>query len=170
MRLVYCLYRKKNLGTYGQKEMQAACKAIRKQSLCGSKPGGAAAYNLRESCVKKDRAPTQATESIKKKIKVLLTFYLKEKKKIGDRIADIADQNHVLPPNFKAGQELDIISMFVRDAKSSQDTTVRARVKKAIDERNAKLRPQIAMTHGFEMLVLKGALTHYTQAIVDIAT
>lgn len=153
--------------------MQAVCKAVRKQSLCGSKPGGASAYNLRESCVKKDRAAANAaaagTKSLTKKIKDLLTFYKKEIKKIGDRLADIADFDHKLPPNYKPGQDSDILHTFIKRAKASQDMTVRARIKSAIDGKNATLRAPLTLTHGFETLVLNAALDHYTVAVADIA-
>jgi hypothetical protein len=153
--------------------MQALCKAVRKQSLCGSKPGGAEAYNLRESCVKKDRFAANAaatnTKALTKKIKDLLNFYKNEIKKIRNRLADIADLDHKLPPNYKPGQDSDILHTFMKRAKASQDMTVRARIKAAIDKKNATLRAQLTFTHGIEILVLNAALDHYTVAVADIA-
>lgn len=43
-------------------QMQAICKAVRKQAVCGSKPGGSGAYTLRESCVKKNQDTKTKTQ------------------------------------------------------------------------------------------------------------
>jgi hypothetical protein len=155
--------------------MQAVCKAVRKQSLCGSKPGGAAAYDLRESCVKKDRSATnaaqRASKTAKAKILTLAEFYSKEIKKLADRKEDIKDLSHDLPANFVPGFDTRLVEHYINHAKASQDSTVRARIKTSCDYLNRMRRAQtpVEFTRGLEMLVIKGAMTHYSRAMRDIA-
>jgi hypothetical protein len=154
--------------------MQAVCKAVRKQSLCGSKPGGAAAYDLRESCVKKDRtaakAAQRASNTAKAKILSLAEFYMKEIKKLADRKADMKDLSHDLPAHFVAGLDHRMVEIYINDAKKSQDLTVRTRIKKACDEINKGRRTQtpVEFTRGLEMLVIVGATAHYSRAMKDV--
>jgi hypothetical protein len=153
--------------------MQAVCKAVRKQSLCGSKPGGAEAYNLRESCVKKDRAAANAarrsTKAASDKMKELAKFYLKEISRLGDREKDIKDLSHDIPTNFIPGIDHRIVEKYIHNAKASVGLTVRARIKKACDEINRGLRRKLEFTRGLEMLVIAGAISHYSQAMKDIS-
>lgn len=155
--------------------MQTVCKAVRKQAVCGSKPGGSTAYDLRESCVKKDRAAANASRRSSKsattKILELSKFYMKEIKQLADRKDDIKDLSLDIPATFEPGLDHRLVEFYIGKARQSQNMTVRARIKKACDDLNSRLRtPALDFTRGLEMLVIAGAIAHYKQAMKDVAS
>jgi hypothetical protein len=160
-------------------DMQSICKAVRKQAVCGSKPGGSGAYNLRESCVKKDasarapRAPKVTPESIElKKIKgtitKLLKFYMSELKELDKRFTLIANVVANYPANFKAGNDHNISSIYIESAQRQQSLTVHARIKRACAEFNLGRTNPIVLNPSLERLVISGAMKHFKSAFKEL--
>lgn len=155
--------------------MQTICKAVRKQAVCGQKPGGSSAYNLRESCVKKDapsrapRAPKVTPESIElKKIKGTLTkllkFYMSELKELDKRFTLIANVVSNFPANFTAGNDHNIADIYIESAQRQQALTVHARIKKACAMFNLGRANPIVLNPSLERLVISWATKHFQSA------
>jgi hypothetical protein len=160
-------------------KMQTICKAVRKQAVCGQKPGGSSAYNLRESCVKKDapaRAPRVSRNSpesvelkkIKGSITKLLKFYMSELKELNNRFAVIANVVANFPANFTAGNDHNIASIYIESAQRQQATSVHARIKKACAEFNLGRTNPIVLNQSLERLVISGAMKHFQSAFKEL--
>lgn len=159
--------------------MQTICKAVRKQAVCGQKPGGSSAYNLRESCVKKDapirtpRIPKATPESVElKKIKgsitKLLKLYIRELKELNARFTLISNVVSNLPTNFTAGNDHNIADIYIESAQRQQALTVHARIKKACVEFNLSRNNPIALNPSLERLVISGAVKHFKSAFREL--
>ena len=150
--------------------MQTICKAVRKQAVCGKKPGGSLAYNLRESCYlvdKKDRVPSKRKtddNNVDKKLKELYDANMKELVKLKARQYKIL--NHVKRPNQPLptpGWDQRVVRIFVAQAAENSKDTIRTRLRKACDTFNEKrgTRSKLEFTYALERLVLIGAINHY---------
>ena len=156
--------------------MQTICKAVRKQAVCGQKPGGASAYDLRESCVakeKKPRKPTKKsadTEAVAR-IKALLTFSRKELIKLTGREKVIITKIRPPPqPLPRPGHDHRIARIFIFQAKDNQHLSVHNRIKAACDKFNEKQGPRskVEFNYAVERLVIMGALNHYHMACLTL--
>lgn len=161
-------------------KMQTLCKAVRKQAVCGSKPGGSGAYNLRESCVKKDaparppKSPKETPEAkelkkIKKGLHNLMKLYLKELKELKARDAQIANSSKALPVNFESGNDHDMTTIYVDSAQRLHASSVHSRIKKACAEFNMGRRNPVGFNHALERLVISGAAAHFQSAFIELA-
>jgi hypothetical protein len=156
--------------------MQAICKIVRKRAVCGEKPGGHAAYNLKESCMLKEKGPKRekkptAAERKLKKVQELFDFNQRELLRLKARqekvVHHIKPDTDVLP---RPGYDHRVIRIYIKKAKDSQDKTVRARIREAVDDFNARRgnRPELKFDYTIERLVIIGAMNHYLMASMDL--
>jgi hypothetical protein len=137
--------------------MQTICKAVRKQAVCGQKPGGSGAYTLRESCVKKIKDTTKPPQKPRssKKYDDYIDFVKRDLKKVMQRrtilIKTQLPMNSTLP---RAGIDNMLAQHFLKHAKDKQDQSVHSRIKDACDEYNRRLRKNIVLTPILEVHVI----------------
>lgn len=147
--------------------MQAVCKIVRQRAVCGAKPGGASAYDLRESCIKKDkpRAGTKKKPEDARvlRMKELLSFSFKELRALKVRQAYLKKLQSRPEPLPKPGYDHHLVKKFLFQARENQHMSIRLRIKKVCDEFNEKrgARAQVYFNRSLEKLVILGAYNHY---------
>jgi hypothetical protein len=161
--------------------MQAICKAVRKQAVCGSKPGGSGAYTLRESCIKNNPEPRkkQPNKSSKQdavdalRLKTYVEFVeqdfarFKVREEQLRRMTPPAGQ--IVPP---PGSDHSVVQKVILDSKDQQTQSVHARIKAACIKFNAKqgnTRRNIVFNHTVERLVIMGVTNHYTGVLKELS-
>jgi hypothetical protein len=149
--------------------------------VCGGKPGGAAAYTLKESCVlkgsqKKDRTKTvipansdKQFEIIKKNMKNVADDLKKVLARINELKGIVIAGSQEVP---QVGTDHILIRDFVLDAKNSSNASVHARVKKACEAYNQRARggSRVVFNGVLERLVLSGVKVFYRtlmRSIID---